>query len=241
MPRSSRMRFRLCRSKYPCICSYSHFCFLVNVLLFVILMSLALLATVISHCIVILIDLCSPKCRRMLPPLLDSYVLCMISLACKALILLSSGPFVTVLPLSVLGIVPRRLHGDGQGGLFLWCDFCCRVWFWEAFSFVWSFLFLFFLSSPLVWWCPLVIFSGTCNFPFFNRSNSFLIWQFYSFYYLSFPFFIMTIAHFIMLNSIPIIYLYILTVCISLEIFSFFFVNNLKSTIYMKWLIFFAI
>ena len=44
----------------------------------------------------------------------------------------------------------------------------------------------FFLSSLLVCWCLLSIFPGTRKFPFL-QSDSFLIWQFYSFCCFSFP------------------------------------------------------
>ena len=50
-------------------------------------------------------------------------------------------------------------------------------------------LLLFFLSSPLVWWCLLPIFLSTCKF-LIKRSVFFLlffIWQFSSFCHLSFP------------------------------------------------------
>ena len=43
--------------------------------------------------------------------------------------------------------------------------------------------FISFMSSPFVYWCPLSIFRGICRFPFSQRSDSFLIWQFYSFHY----------------------------------------------------------
>ena len=68
---------------------------------------------------------------------------------------------------------------------FLWWDFCCRVLFQEVSSFVWGSLFLFFLSSLLVWCCLLPI-PSTCFFFLFSvSSDSFLICLFY-FFYLSF-------------------------------------------------------
>ena len=57
--------------------------------------------------------------------------------------------------------------------LSFWWDFCCRAWFQEVFSFVWG-TFSFFLSSLLVWWCPLLIFPSTCNFPFLQVFSLFL-------------------------------------------------------------------
>ena len=58
--------------------------------------------------------------------------------------------------------------------LSFWWDFCCRVWFCEAFLFVWGTLFLYFLSSPFVWWCPLPIFPITCDFHFLQAFWFFL-------------------------------------------------------------------
>ena len=40
------------------------------------------------------------------------------------------------------------------------------AWFGLFFSFSWDTKFLFFLSSPLIWWYPLSILPSTCNFPF---------------------------------------------------------------------------
>ena len=55
-----------------------------------------------------------------------------------------------------------------------------------------------------------------------KSSDSFLIWQFYSFSFCLFPFFIMSVTHFSIPNSIPISWLYILIVCVSLQFFFIF-------------------
>ena len=67
---------------------------------------------------------------------------------------------------------------------------------------------------------------------FCKRSDSFLIWHFYSFRSL-FSLFIVSMARFPKPNSIPISWLYILIVCISLEFFSFF-ANILMSSKYIR-------
>ena len=48
---------------------------------------------------------------------------------------------------------------------FLWY-FYCWIRFQEAFSFVRKIIFLFFLSSPFAWRCPIPVIPSTCNFPF---------------------------------------------------------------------------
>ena len=109
------------------------------------------------------------------------------------------GPFVEVLPSSTLRVVPSILQGRQ---LSLWWGFCCIVWLlWYPFKF--------FLSSPLVWWCPLPIFASTSKFPFlrffswFGNSIPSIICRF--------PLLTICIAHFSMPNSTLISWLYILT------------------------------
>ena len=111
-------------------------------------------------------------------------------LGCKALLsslaFLSSGPFVWVLSSSILRIVPSILQGGQSKYLSLWWDSSGRSWFREVFSFVADTLFLFFLSSLLVWLCPLPTPPSTCMFPFLRAFWFFLYLQFYSFCCLSF-------------------------------------------------------
>ena len=66
--------------------------------------------------------------------------------------------------------------------LFLWGDFCRR----EVFSFVWGTLLLFFLHLRLFDNVRFQYSHGFVIFLFSKRSDSFLIWQFNSFRYLSF-------------------------------------------------------
>ena len=84
-----------------------------------------------------------------------------------------SGPFVEVLS-SISTMVPSILQ-DGQFRcLFFWWDSCYKVWLQKVFSIFWVTLFWFFLSSPLVLWCPLPIFPNTCMFPFIRAFRLFL-------------------------------------------------------------------
>ena len=78
-----------------------------------------------------------------------------------------------------------------------------------------SILYLFVLSSPHIWWCPLQTFPNICKFPF--------LWEFwfFSWFFSSIPsviscflLFIISIAHFSKPNSIPTFSLNILTTCI---------------------------
>ena len=62
-------------------------------------------------------------------------------------------------PLSILRMVQSILQG-----LFPRWGFCCRIWFWKILF--WSTFFLIFLSFRFVWWCPLPVFPGSCNFLF---------------------------------------------------------------------------
>ena len=123
-----------------------------------------------------------------------------------SLVFLFSGAFVKVLPSSI----SRMDLTWGTAQLFtpLW-DSCYRVWF-RDFSFVWDTLFFkAFLSSPLVWWYPLVIFPSTCMFPLLR-----LFWFFLDLavlFFLLHVFFlllIISIGHFSMPNSIPVYWLY---------------------------------
>ena len=72
----------------------------------------------------------------------------------------------------------------------------------------------------------------------FLFSDSFLIWQFYSFRYFSFFQLVsISMANFSMSNSIPISWLYILIVGIRVSYSFSIFANRLISSIYIRWLI----
>ena len=77
---------------------------------------------------------------------------------------LSSRPFLEVLSLSILRMVPSILQWGRPRYLSLWWDSSYRAWFWEAFSFVWDILFQFF--SFITSWCLLSIFPSTYKFLF---------------------------------------------------------------------------
>ena len=87
------------------------------------------------------------------PSFLDTYSLSMSSLGCKAfcivIIFLFSGPFVEVLPSSILRIVPIIFQQVQTRCLFLCWDFYHIFWFQIVFSISWETLlknFLFFHS-----------------------------------------------------------------------------------------------
>ena len=86
--------------------------------------------------------------------------------------------------------------------------------------------FLFVISSSLVWWCLLPLFTSLCKFSF---SQSVLIlswfWKFYSFCYLSY--YILRAAHFSTPNSILFFWLSIRTFSIRVYISFSFFANIL--------------
>ena len=103
---------------------------------------------------------------------------------------LSSGLFVLVLALSILRMVSTILEGRPKC-LSLWWNFCRAVWFQEFSSSVWNTLFLFFLSSPLVWWCLLPIFLSTWNFPFLQA-----FWFFLNLVVLLLPLFVFSHFHY---------------------------------------------
>ena len=70
----------------------------------------------------------------------------------------------------------------------------------EALLLVWGSLFIFLLSSPLVWWCPLPILTSNCNFPFFQA------FLFLSWFGCSIPSVICLFLLFIFLYEIPFLY-----------------------------------
>ena len=84
------------------------------------------------------------------------------------------GSFVWVRLLSILRRVLSVLLGRLPWYLCLWWDVCCRAWFPDGFLFIYEKLFLFFLSSLLVWWCLLSIFPSICNLAFIQAFRFFL-------------------------------------------------------------------
>ena len=99
---------------------------------------------------------------------------------------LLSGPFVWVLLSYISRMVLTILQGKLPWSLFLLWNFCHWAWFWEAFFFVWRTLFLFSFHPRLPNGIHFQYSRVLEIFLFSKRSDSFLIWQFYSFCYLSF-------------------------------------------------------
>ena len=97
---------------------------------------------------------------------------------------------------------------------------------------------IFFLSFLLVWRCHLTTCLSICWFLFFP---SVLIFSGFgrsiSSVKCRFPLFIISMAHFSLLNSIPILLLYILTVCIWVSNSLSFLANSSISSLYIKTLI----
>ena len=97
------------------------------------------------------------------------------------------------LPLSIFGMVQGILERGSPRSLSIWRVFCRRFWFWEVLSFIGSTLLLFFFHLRSF---DGVHFQYSQVFVFFlfsKRSDSFLIWHFYSFRY--FPFSIFHYVH----------------------------------------------
>ena len=95
--------------------------------------------------------------------------LCILRPFASSWVFLFSSPFVEVLT-STLKMVPSILRGGQFSYLSPWCYL---AWFPAVFSFSWSIIFIF-LSSPLVWWCPLPLFLSICKFPFLRAFRFFL-------------------------------------------------------------------
>ena len=91
------------------------------------------------------------------------------------------------------------------------------------------FSFLIFHSSPLVWWCPLLIFLSICKFLFLQTFWFSLIFRHYRF-----PLFIMNLAHF----SLLLFSMYILTACMKVSNSFSFLAYSLMSSKCIRWLIF---
>ena len=146
-----------------------------------------------------------------LPPFfLENHSLSISSLGCKAfcivISLLSFALFFEVLPSSILRIVPCILPVLPPRCLYLFMKFLLG----SLVSHSSELLFKFFLSSPLVWLCPLPIFPSICKFPISERSD-FFYWFGSSVpsVICIFPLFIRIMAHFPIPNSIPISWLHI--------------------------------
>ena len=78
---------------------------------------------------------------------------------------LSFGSFDRVPPLSILRMVQSILQEELPRCLFLWRDYCCRVWSSEVFLFF-EVLSLPPLPPSFIWWCLLSTIPNTCNFHF---------------------------------------------------------------------------
>ena len=88
-------------------------------------------------------------------------------------VFLFSGPFVKVLSSSTSKMVLSILRGRQPMYLALWWYFCSLV----SSSFLVLLRYTFFkcfLSSPLVWWCPLLISPSISKFPFLRAFWFFL-------------------------------------------------------------------
>ena len=156
----------------------------------------------------------------LLPSFLDTHSMSISFLGCKTLCIIINFIVLWSICLSSSHVKfrngPNILQGLLPRCLFLWWDFCCWAWLTEVFSFDWSILWLFFFHFCLFDYVCFQYSLVLIIFLFSNCFNSFSIWQFYSFRYLSFSLFIMSMAHVYMPNSIPIHWLNILIVCISL-------------------------
>ena len=145
---------------------------------------------------------------------LDAYSLSTLSLGCKTSCIVMSfffGPFVVVLLWYTFRMVPSILRWGQHRYLCLWWDFCYLVWFWVVFSFSRGSLIIFpFICSSL-----LVSASNIHKYVLVSISPCVLIFSWFGSSIPSmirhFLLFITCMAHFSMLNSIPISSLYILT------------------------------
>ena len=87
-----------------------------------------------------------------------------------------------------------------KDSLVSWFSFFC----WQLLGLVFQVIFLFFLSSPLVWWCPFLVFFGTCKFIFQQAFWFFLDLAVLCLLLFVSSLLIISMAHLSMLNSIPI-------------------------------------
>ena len=118
---------------------------------------------------------CYLQCKSSPFSFLDTYSLSMSSLECKVLCIVNSflfsGSFVEVLPSSI-SKWSQVSYKENSAGVYTFDEI---PWSQEIFSFAWGtlFFFNFFLSSPLVWCCPLPIYPSTCRFPFLRSVLTF--------------------------------------------------------------------
>ena len=120
-----------------------------------------------------------------------------------------------------------------------WQGFCFRVLSWVLLVLL-RYSFKIFSSFPLVRWCQLLICPSICRF--FSLSLSLTTWFGSSTPSIvcHLPLFITSMVHFYMSNSIPVSWLYILTVCTKVFNPFLFWAKSLISSMYIKWLIFFC-
>ena len=150
-----------------CCCSVYH-CVFALVLVAVVNLSLFFFMKSSSH----LIDV-STLASIVVSPLslsfLDSYSLSVSFLGCKALCIMSFLVLWAICWISYLvrfRTAPSILRRGQPRCLYLWWDSCYTVSVRVVSSFSWRILFNFFLSSLLVWRCPLPIFPSILKFPF---------------------------------------------------------------------------
>ena len=104
------------------------------------------------------------------PPLtsfLDTYRLSLSFLECKTLNFLILWSICCSFLSSTLRTVPIIWRGGQPRCSSFWTDFCYIVWFPVIFLHSWRALFKLFLSSLLIRWCMLPIFTSICKSLFF--------------------------------------------------------------------------
>ena len=151
---------------------------------------------------------------------IETYTLSISSLGCKALGILINFHVLLSICLSsylILRIFSSNLQWVKPRCLSLCWDSCCEALFREVSSFVWDTLFVY----VCVQYSEILV-----GFLFSKHSDSFLIWQFYSFRYRSFPTLDYGHGIFFSLNSISISWLYILIVSIRVSNSFFYFCKH---------------
>ena len=220
--------------KYPYSCFSSHFWFQVIVVLS--LCSLCCFWSLWS------VFLCTFLCRlrvvvSSLPlSFLDTYSLChLLHVRPSSLVFLFSAPFVEVLPSSTSRMAPS---------FFTWVysfdGISARLFAFVLFSCSPEILFKYFPISS----CLMVSAFTITQYLYVSFSPKVLIFSWVGgsipFVICRFRFFIISMAHFSIPNSIPISRLYIPTACIIVSNSFSFLINSLMSFMYIRWLTFFC-
>ena len=110
--------------------------------------------------------------------------------------------------------------------LSFWCDFCCNTCFWEVLSIFWGTRFKSFFHFRLFDGVRFQYSQVLVIFLPFKYSDSFLMWQLYSFCFTHFSYKYDTFS-----NYIPLYWLYIPMVCISVFSYCPFLANILITSI----------